>query len=485
MKTLLVLLVLSMGFFAAVVFARVDYRAQQKVTLLLAYLGDTRAQSNVGNMYYFGQHTYIDFPKAIEWYTKAAEQGNNDAIMHLVNIYTDGSGVPKNAGEVFRWTKIGAEKGLGWAENYLGTLYLNGTGTEQNYAEAMTWYKRAALKNAAPAKNNIGYMYYHGLGVPVDKAEAFKWFKEEADNGYTMAQMRVAAAYEQGEGVEQNYDEAIKWYKVASENSGFDAYGRLIDIYTSGNFGAPNNDEALLWATKAVDLKIPNGLSMLSYVAYKYATATPPNETKAFEILSVTANAGDKDGQLYMGDMYFFGKAVKPNWLEAARWYKKSADQGNQDAKINRLEKSQAICANKKNPDGSIFYDLPACFIAQALNDPAALFAVGEAYELGLADIESDPEEAVSWFQKSAQLGYLPAQQRLAYMHASGEKINKDPVAAYAWYSLIGARKDITEKQRANAEQGRVFAWGQLQPEQLEEARAKKKEFSQKPVVAP
>jgi TPR repeat protein len=68
---------------------------------------DASAQSQRGFCYYVGEGVPVDYPKAAEWYRKAAEQG------HVI------------------------------AQNFLGYMYDNGLGVPQDEAQAVKWYRKA------------------------------------------------------------------------------------------------------------------------------------------------------------------------------------------------------------------------------------------------------------------------------------------------------------------------------------------------------
>lgn len=57
------------------------------------------------------------------------------------------------------------------------------------------------------------------------------------------------------------------------------------------------------------------------------------NYARAAQLLRPLAEAGDADAQNAMGFMYFFGRGVQKDRLEAGRWYGLSADQGNEWAR--------------------------------------------------------------------------------------------------------------------------------------------------------
>ena len=60
-----------------------DYKTAWKILLPLAKNGRAAAQVIVGDMYNIGRGVQQDNSRAIEWYRKAAELGNLDAIQML------------------------------------------------------------------------------------------------------------------------------------------------------------------------------------------------------------------------------------------------------------------------------------------------------------------------------------------------------------------------------------------------------------------
>ena len=65
-------------------------------TLAYAQAGDARLQNQMGLMCFHGDCMPKDYEAAVEWWHKAAEQGNYDAQVSLVHAYRTGTGVEKN-----------------------------------------------------------------------------------------------------------------------------------------------------------------------------------------------------------------------------------------------------------------------------------------------------------------------------------------------------------------------------------------------------
>jgi len=65
-------------------------------TLAYAQAGDANRQYQMGRMCFYGDGMPQDYEQAVEWWQKAAEQGNYDAQVSLVCAYRTGQGVEKN-----------------------------------------------------------------------------------------------------------------------------------------------------------------------------------------------------------------------------------------------------------------------------------------------------------------------------------------------------------------------------------------------------
>lgn len=87
-----------------------------------------------------------DSTKAVEWYEKAAAQGDAGSQVSLASIYRDGRGVPKNAEKAAEWYHKAAAQGWEDAQWVLGLIYLNGEGVPRDSVLAYAWLNLAAVK---------------------------------------------------------------------------------------------------------------------------------------------------------------------------------------------------------------------------------------------------------------------------------------------------------------------------------------------------
>ncbi|MBT5519105.1 MAG: sel1 repeat family protein [Rhodobiaceae bacterium] len=132
-------------------------------------------------------YTKGDYPQAVKWFRKAAEQGNAFAQFNLGVMYAKGEGVPQNDAQALKWYRKATEQGYAGAQYNLGFMYDKGLGVRQDDAEAVKWYRKAAEQGYAGAQNNLGYMYGLGLGVRQDYVTALMWVNLAAAQGQELA----------------------------------------------------------------------------------------------------------------------------------------------------------------------------------------------------------------------------------------------------------------------------------------------------------
>jgi TPR repeat protein len=102
--------------------------------------------------------------------------------MWLGAAYEQGWFGKTNFPAALKWFRRSAEQGDPDAQNSLGQMYEDGEGVTQNYALAAQWYRRAGehvpdLGGAGQGRNNLGMLYLDGHGVPKDYVQAYMWFR--------------------------------------------------------------------------------------------------------------------------------------------------------------------------------------------------------------------------------------------------------------------------------------------------------------------
>ena len=159
-----------------------------------------------------------DYNKAIEWYTKAAEQGHFESQETLAYAYYLGEDVPQDYEKAFKWTKIIVEKGGGSLQlrNLYARMYFYGMGVTKDYGKANELYTELVEHGDSNAQYQLGRIYYEGLGVEKNLKRSVFWYTKAAESGEEFSQFYLARMYYQGDGVIQDYVEAYKWANLAA-----------------------------------------------------------------------------------------------------------------------------------------------------------------------------------------------------------------------------------------------------------------------------
>jgi TPR repeat protein len=153
---------------------------------------------------------------------------------------------------------------------------------------------------------------------------------------------------------------------------------------------------------------------------------------RAQTLYRVAAMAGDAYAQNNLGSLYYTGRGVPKNLVEAMKWFRMAADKGN----------------------------------ATARNTLGTMYERGEG-------IKANPAEAAKWYRLAAEQGMAVAQNNLGILYASGNGVPMDRVQAHLWF-MLASKEDQTAQRRAETIAARMT------PEQVAEANKLAKEFKPK-----
>lgn len=140
----------------------------------------------------------------------------------------------------------------------------------------------------------------------------------------------------------------------------------------------------------------------------------PKAEAEAARWYLRAAEQGNEEAQNNLGNAYRFGRGIGKDDAEAARWFRKAAEQGHADAQD----------------------------------------VLGSSYALGRG-VPKDEAEAVRWFRKAAEQGVVVSQYNLGVMYSSGMGVAKDVSEPCFWLYLGASASDnprtITERDIVGA----------------------------------
>ena len=151
---------------------------------------------------------------------------------------------------------------------------------------------------------------------------------------------------------------------------------------------------------------------------------------KNIQMLTNDASSGDLEAQFELAQRYAVGNGVMQSDAEAARWYRKAADQDFADAQ----------------------------------------FELARCYDTGKG-VRKSSAEAAKWYRLAAEQGHAEAQCELGRCYTSGKGVKADYVEADRWFSAASDQGHFaTESDFAelNALLEKSFREGTLKYKELE-----------------
>jgi len=119
--------------------------------------------------------------EAVRWYRRAAEAGEETAMMMLGWHYQNGRAVSQDTAQAIRWYSRAAELGHAQGALRLAQLLAQGHGGAEGQAEANRWYRVAAVAGDPTAMAELGFRL--GRAVEPDPEAAADWLLRARASG--------------------------------------------------------------------------------------------------------------------------------------------------------------------------------------------------------------------------------------------------------------------------------------------------------------
>ena len=184
----------------------------------------------------------------------------------------------------------------------------------------------------------------------------------------------------------------------------------------------------------------------LSY--YKGSNGKPQNYTEAAKWYKKAAEQGHATAQNFLGVCYYNGSGVTQNYAEAMRWYRKAAEQGDAIAQTNLGScHYNGTVVTRDYAEAFKWYSKAA-----EKGHATAQHNLGMCYDYGNG-VTKDKTEAIKWYRKAADQGYERAKKRLAELTQNSStagvtaKSGNSPDSPE--YLIAAGDKKMTELQNA------------------------------------
>ena len=159
------------------------------------------------------------------------------------------------------------------------------------------------------------------------------------------------------------------------------------------------------------------------------------------------------------------GAGVPQDYAEAARWFRRAADQGHARAQFNLgfmyhkarsaagLRRGRPLVSQSRRP-----------WKADAQEYLAYMYYTGQG-------VPQDYAEAARWYREAADQGIANAQHSLGVMFHEGQGVPQDYIQAHMWFNLAGAGGDL------DGIESRDIVAGKMTPDEIAEAQRRAREW--------
>lgn len=395
-----------------------------------ADLGLSRAQKQIGDLYWLGQGCNVNREESYRYYKLAVGQGNAEAMADLGWLFKYGQGVEKQPEKAIEWFEKSAARNDPYGLVYLGRCYLYGEGKPKDEYEGMQLIERASQGNSY-GKTWLGICYLKGMGVAKDEKKAFELFSEAKQGGDSYGAFMLGQAYEAGWGTTENDQLALKLYEKAAEQNSPEACWALGQKYFFGRGVEKNTNKAGLLFQKGAKMGDDDCQWWIEDLSF----------------LQGLAEKNDPQAQQFLGTRLREGWFTEKNLEEGNKWLEKAVSNGNATAAAvlgESYEKGEHGKSKDLQKANEYFKKGAERGDAQCLRK----MGYNSFHGIGMP---KDPKQAANYYREAVKLGDIPSAFYLADMYRFGIGVEKNQSKAFELYNKVMFSDSISEKLQNDA----------------------------------
>jgi TPR repeat protein len=366
------------------------------------------------------------YDKAVEFYERAADKGNTDAMINLALMYDKGKGVPEDNAQALRLYRVAAAGGNMHGYFNEALMHEKGDGVPKNTALAVPLYRKAAELGSPDAMANLSNLLRAGDGTPRDDAGASYWIEKLAETGRADAMRATGYCYWKGCGVTVDKAKAALWYQKAAEKGDATSAYRLGLMYVNGDGVARDLGLARHWLQRGAEQGDKGAEAELAKLPAGAATAP-----------AVLLSGGQKEYDRGMHELN-----MENNKKTALEWFTKAMEQGHPTAPSFVVDAHLNGYGTPKNvPLARETARKCAEMKAGKENDYCQNILAQLLYQGSGGAV--DREAARYWFERAALNGNTLAMFFLAEMYDKGDGIARNDALATYWYKVAYGKGSI------------------------------------------
>ncbi len=358
-----------------------------------------------------------DQVEALNWYTKAADQGHGMAQVTLgIKYASGGDGFAKDVVKSARWFLIAAQQNYDTAQYAIANCFLQGKGVKKDMSKAYYWFQQSADKGIDEARYKMANMLLDGYGSDDEVDSLLEWFAFFADENRSEAQYVYAKLLLVRKFSPENEVLAIEYLNKSIALSNVDAMLFLSERCFNKDFDQYNVIKGMELLRMAEDLNSMDAKKMIEQYAQSLSREEVYIYTKHF------ADSGNAVDMASLANMYYAGDGTPVNYDDAFKYFLRSS--GEED--IDDAYIGLGLCyyyGFGVNQD----YDKAFVNLNKGSNGgkSIAISALGQCYYYGNG-VAKNRDKAFELFTKSNDSTNGTAINGLGLCYYSGEPVVKD-----------------------------------------------------------
>lgn len=415
----------------------------------------------IGNQYLFGLGGKdVNIPLAYQYFTLAAEKGNQNAVHVLDTMFAPGKDElcdkMKVGFDELRKLRLAVEARDPAACFLYGVGKLNDDVDDYMYQKGLAWVKHSAEAEFVPAMHAYGCELLRGKRISQDKRSGLALIKKSAKQGYVKS---IQMLYSLGEEVlalkyanefaakndpeaietlaemkllDKCYEDGISLYEKAASLGFKEAMFNLGVIYDNGEICEKDTYKAIMWYQRAAELGDAQSMDNLAFLL-ENGPEDMRNEEAAFKWYMKAAEAGLSKAWNDVATCYKHGVGVSQSVENAREYYIKALEFEEPEIAYYNLFLLYADgIATKRNPGEALKWLRKSA--DRGL--PDACWDLGTHFKLGII-VSQDFNQAFHWYSIAAEQGHPSSIYELGLMYLHGIVVEQNNDKAFELFEKV------------------------------------------------
>lgn len=374
---------------------------------------------------------------------RRASSGDVDAQYQLGNRFQTGHQVKANIYQAIHWFTQAGNAGHGQSQYALALIYKERASTSADLAKSVSWAKKAAESGYVEAQYHLGMMYTNGEDIARDPGQAKYWLDQASQQGHVAAQIALLS---DANNPQPNNLQQVAAIDIEKEREVKESEAPLT---LDGAPQIPEIEAPVQQVSQAATIPLEPAPQVVEL--RQAATRITPAQEEPEEYIQVADITAPKS-RIPENKKPVIEEArdVKPQKSIDPAPKTPAVDSDQKPApiidKVMKVDNSDKKVSEDAKSSSDISDDVRNVMQAAKQGDKEAQLILGALYEDGEGGLEQSYEEAMKWYELSANQGFAKAQYNIGLLYEDGKGTNQDYYEAAQWYKRA-ANNGFSEAQ--------------------------------------